>query len=113
MLITRRTVYPGQAGSKKWQKLYGDKLLCVRYKYDNHDNKRITTIELIADEQEWKPNKTIIPKNKIVQLRINYGEVDLARKVKSVGGRWNKEKKVWELAYGYVQALGLAKRIVD
>jgi hypothetical protein len=24
-----------------------------------------------------------------------------------------KRKKVWELAYGYVQALGIAKRIVD
>jgi len=112
-LITRRTVYPGKPGSKKWQKLYGDKLLCVRYKYDDQKKKRITTIELIADEQDWKPNKTFIPQNKIVQLRINYGEVDLARKVKSLGGKWNREKKVWELSYGYVQALGLAQRIVD
>ena len=68
---------------------------------------------MIADEQDWQPNRTFIPKNKIVPLRINYGEVDLARKVKSMGGKWNKEKKVWELAYRYVQALGLAKRIVD
>ena len=112
-MITRRTVYPGDPGSKKWQKLYGEKLLCVRYKYDEHNMKRITTIELIADEQDWKPKNSFIPKNKIVQLRINYGEVDLARKVKSLGGKWNKVKKVWELAYGYVQALGLAKRIVD
>ena len=66
-----------------------------------------------AGEQAWQPNTTFIPKNKIVQLRINYDKVDLARRVKSMGGRWNKSKKVWELAYGYVQALGLAKRIVD
>ncbi len=112
-MITRRTIYPGDPGSKKWQKLYGDRLLCVRYKYDNENKKRITTVELIADEQEWKPNKNIIPKNKIVQLRINYGEIDLARKVKSIGGKWNKDRKVWELAYGHVQALGLARRIVD
>ena len=111
-MITRRTVYPGDPGSKKWCKLYGDKLLCVRYKYDYPNKKRITTIELIADEQDWKPNETFIPKNKIVQLRINYGEVDLARKVKSLGGKWNKAGKVWELAYGYVQTLGLTKRIV-
>ena len=112
-MITRRKVYPGEPGSKKWQKLYGDKLLCVRYKYDEQNKKRITTIELIADEQDWKPNTTFIPKNKIVQLSIIYGEVDLARKVKTLGGKWNKDKKVWELAYGDVQALGLAKRIVD
>ena len=113
MLITKRTIFPGQAGSKKWQKLYGDKLLCVRYKYDEQNKKRITTIELIADEQDWQPSSSFIPKNKIVQLRINYGEVDLARKVKSMGGKWNKIKKVWELSYGYAQTLGLAKRIVD
>ena len=65
------------------------------------------------DIQNWKLNLTFIPKNKIVQLRINYGEVYLARKAKSMGGKWNKAKKLWELAYGYVQALGLAKRIVD
>ncbi|UCE08619.1 MAG: hypothetical protein JSW07_11600 [bacterium] len=33
----------------------------------------------------------------------------MARRVKSMGGRWNKSKKVWELAYGYDQALELAK----
>lgn len=112
-LITRRTVYPGYPGSKKWQKIYGDKLLCVRYKYDDVNKKRITTIELIVDEQDWKPNTTLIPKNKIVQLQINYGEIDLARKVKSMGGKWNKLKKVWEISYGSAQELGLAKRIVD
>ncbi len=112
-MITRRTIYPGDPGSKKWRNIYGDKLLCVRYKYDIQNKKRITTIELIADEQEWKPNATYIPKNKIMKLQINYGEVDLARKVKSMGGKWNREKGVWELAYRYVQTLGLAKRIVD
>ena len=87
--------------------------MCVQYKYDNQNKKRITTIEVIADEQDWQSNKTFITKNKIVQLRTNYGEVDLARKVKSMGGKWNKEKKVRELAYDYFQALRLVKRIVD
>lgn len=112
-MITRRKVERGDPGSKKWQKLYGDKLLCVRYKYDDQSRKRITTIELIADEQDWQPNTSLIPKNKIVPLRINYGEVDLARKVKSMGGKWNKKQKVWEIACGYAQELGSAKRIVD
>ena len=110
---TRRTIYPGKAGSKKWQKMYGDKLVCVRYKYDDQRKRRFTTIELVVEEQDWQPNTTIIPKNKIVQVQIKYGEVELARQVKSVGGKWNKDKKVWELCYGNVQALGLTKRIVD
>jgi hypothetical protein len=112
-LTTRRTIYPGEPGSKKWQKIYGDKLLCVRYKYDEANKRRITTIELIVEQRDWQSKQKFIPKNKIVQVKINYGEIDLARKVKSLGGKWNKTTKVWELAYGYVQALGLAKRIVD
>jgi len=82
-------------------------------RYDDQNKKRITTIEPIADEQDWQPNTTFIPKNKIVQIKINYGEIDLAKQVKSLGGRWNREKKVWNLPYGSVQALGLVKRIVD
>jgi len=85
----------------------------VRYKYDEITKKRMTTIELIVEKKDWQPKQKLIPKNKIVQVKINYGEIDLARKVKSLGGKWNKTKKVWELAYGYVQALGLAKRILD
>ena len=112
-MITKRTIYPGKPGSKKWHKIYGDKLICVRYKYDDTTKKRMTTIELMVEEQDWQPKVTFIPKNKIVQVKINYGEVDLARQVKSLGGRWNRDKKVWELSYGNVQALGLVKRIVD
>ena len=89
------------------------KLICVRYAYDNTTKKRMTTIELIVEQRDWQPKQTFIPKNKIVQIKINYGEIDLARQVKSLGGRWNRDKKVWELSYRNVQALGLAKRIVD
>jgi hypothetical protein len=112
-LITRRTIYPGKPGSKKWQKKYGDKLVCVRYKYDDITKKRMTTIELTVAEQDWQQNTAIIPKNKIVSIEIQYGEIDLARKVKSLGGKWNKDKKVWEISYGNVQFLGLTKRMVD
>jgi len=71
------------------------------------------TVELATDVQEWHKDSKRIPKNKIVQIRINYGEVDLGVKVKSFGGIWNKEKKVWELPFGAVHALGLTDRIID
>jgi len=112
-LKTKRTILPGKMGTKKWVKKYGDKLVCVRYKYDDKTQKRLTTIELIVEEQNWKPNTGVIPKNKIVYIGIKYGEVELARKAKALGGKWNKQKRVWELAYGKVQALGIAKRIMD
>ena len=91
----------------------GDKLICVRYKYDDTAKKRMTTFKLMVEQLDWQSQETFIPNNKNVQVKINYGEVELARQVKSLGGKWNREKKVWNLPYGSVQALGLAKRIVD
>ena len=57
--------------------------------------------------------KDWIPANKIMHLRIQYGEVDLARAVKGAGGRWNRVGKYWELAYADVKALGLDSRIIE
>ncbi len=47
-----------------------------------------------------------------MRLRIEYGEINLSRAVKSLGGRWIKSKKYWELPYGEVLALGLVERII-
>jgi hypothetical protein len=110
---TRKKLSPGQPGTKKLLKKYGKKLVCVRYRYDVLRHKRIKTVELIEEEVTWQKNSNKIPRNKIVKIRINYGEINLTRAVKSLGGRWNKSKKVWELPYREVLALGLVSRIVD
>jgi len=111
-LTTKRTLYPGQAGTKKWVKKYGDRLCCVRYKYDSKNNKKFTTVELIAEEKKWFPNPNRIPHNKLIDIRVRYGEVHIGKLVKAAGGTWNKKKNVWELAYKDVIALGLENRMV-
>jgi len=32
--------------------------------------------------------------------------------IRSAGGMWNKQKKLWQLPYGEVEVLGLQARIV-
>jgi hypothetical protein len=63
------------------------RLIYVRYKYDEVHKKRITTIEIIVDEKTWKVNRKRIPKNKIVFLHIEYGEVYIARLMKAADGK--------------------------
>ncbi|MEZ4525096.1 MAG: hypothetical protein R2941_04150 [Desulfobacterales bacterium] len=53
----------------------------------------------------------MLPK-KLLSVCIEYGEVELGKLVKAAGGRWNREKKVWELAHSDVAALGLLDRVV-
>lgn len=112
MMKAQRKIKPGQPGTKKWLEKYGSNLICVRYKYDEEQKKRITTIEIIVEEKDWNVNQKRIPKNKIVGLKVEYGEVQVARLIKAAGGKWNKSKKVWELPYKDVLALGLEPRLV-
>ena len=108
----KATIKPGQNGSKRYTREYGDQLVCVRYRYDKRRQKRLTTVELIVDEQDWVQGITI-PSDKIVPLRIAYGEIELREKVKEAGGYWDSKNKCWKLSYRLVYALGLEKRIMD
>jgi hypothetical protein len=112
-ILTKRTILAGQPGTKKWIDKYGKDLICVRYKYDPVKQKKIKTVELIAEERSYKTKKDKIHNNKIVSIRVSYNETDLQRKVKSFGGKWNKDKKVWELAYKYIVELGLSDRLIS
>ncbi len=52
---TRLKLKPGQRGTKKLQAMYGDRLVCVRYRYDLESGRRFKTIEIIVEEKEWSP----------------------------------------------------------
>jgi hypothetical protein len=110
---TRRTLLPGQPGTKKFVVQYGDELVCVRYRYDAARKLKLKTVEIIVEQSPWQPNSRRIPGNKRVPIRITYGERNLGTRVKAAGGRWNKHQKVWELAYKKVVELGLLDRIVE
>lgn len=76
------------------------------------NRKNLKTVELMAEERHYKAKKDKIHNNKIVALRVGYHETDLQRNVKSFGGKWNRDKQVWELAYKYVLELGLSDRLI-
>lgn len=50
----RRILKPGQPGTKKLVKRYGDNMLCVRYRYDEDKMMMYKTIEIIIDEKPWQ-----------------------------------------------------------
>ena len=112
----RLTLRPGQRGTKRLMAMYGDRLVCVRYRYDVERQKRVTTVEIMLEETDWTPN----PKKKqtprraepvVVGVRIDLNERDLQRAVKAAGGKWNAKQQVWELAYHDVVRLGLQYRV--
>jgi hypothetical protein len=46
---TRLTLRPGQSGTKKLLERYGERLVRVRYLYDEASGRRLKTVELIVE----------------------------------------------------------------
>jgi hypothetical protein len=109
----RSTVHPGHRGAKKLLTQYGERLVCVRYRYDEQRQKRLKTVELIIAEENWAPLEAPPPADALVPIRIARSEVTLRQQVKQLGGRWDPRRQVWAVRYGQAVALGLTERIVD
>jgi hypothetical protein len=108
----KRTLQPGQNGTKELLRRYGEQLVCVRYRYDQARQKRYKTVELIIDEQPWVSG-VVIPAERPVLLKIGYGEAELREQVKAAGGYWCAEQKAWRLPFRKVVDLGLERRLIE
>ena len=52
------TLRPGDRGTIRLVRKYGEKLIRVRYRYNPDTQKRVKTIELIIDERPWAPQES-------------------------------------------------------
>ena len=111
-LQIKKTLSPGKPGTVRLVEKYGDDLLCVRYRYDAVRKRKVKTVELIVEEGPWEPAPRPIHPETIVLLHVEYGEVNMGRRIKAAGGIWNRDKRVWELPYHEAVALGITDRIV-
>ncbi len=111
-MITQSTLKPGQRGTRQLVDLYGDRLVCVRYRYDPRAGKRYKTVELIVEEGQWWPPSNRKP-GQPVYVRVGYGEERLRERVKAAEAHWDARRKLWKLPYVEVAALGLEARIVE
>jgi hypothetical protein len=109
---TRLTLRPGDRGTKKLLAQYGDRLVCVRYRYDEKTGKRIKTAKLIIDETDEAPVDTSIPPCERRFITVGLDEKELREKVKNAGGRWHPDEVAWSLPYGRIVSLGLAARMI-
>lgn len=105
----RQTLRPGQRGTRRYTDRFGDRLVCVRYRYDAQTRRRVTTVEVVVDEADWTPR--LRPED-VVGVRVVWGEAELARRVKRAGGVWDGHRKVWQLPFAEVQRLGVEDRLV-
>ena len=110
---TRLHLKPGQKGTKQLLAQYGDRLVCVRYRYDTQRKKRFKTAGLIVAERDWDPPAPCFTADTLVGVRVGFAEVAMRDRVKQAGGKWNRRRKVWDMRYDQVVALKLEARIVE
>jgi len=108
---TRVILKPGQKGTKRLVEQYGEALICVRYRYDTENQKQYKTVEIIVSESEWTPPPAKYPDGTLVSLKIGINEMTLQNQVRAVGGRWDKEKRLWLVPYGCIAGTKLEKFI--
>lgn len=111
-----KTINAGKNGSRRLQREWGEKLLCVRYR--EHNKKIYTTIEIVIDERDKPPKnvcqfQTLSNRNKtIVAIKVAYEEEELRAKIKRHGGKWSKALKLWLIPYQVATHLAIRDRIV-
>jgi hypothetical protein len=110
---------PGEPGTKRIHAKYGEQLVCVRYRHDKQNHRRVTTIELIVDTGFYLPESNASSllgyqnNNRNVFVRIDYKEAELRRIIKSAGGKWDPVTKRWVLRYRDAEKLQLYERIEE
>ncbi len=97
---------PGQRGTRKLVRDFGDRLVCVRYRYDEGRKTRFTTVEIVVSEAPWKPKPF-----RHVRVDVRPWEISIREAVKKAGGRWEPENKLWRMRYDRALKLGLKVRI--
>lgn len=87
-------------------------LVCVRYRYDRGKHKQFKTVEIIVSERDWTPPPGKFADSDLVALRIGYGEKALQEKARALGGKWDRQHKVWFIRYGCIAGTPMEKLIV-
>ena len=83
------TLAAGANGTKKLVERYGDRLICVRYRYDREKHLRLKTVELIEEEAPW------LPPDALYLVKIDWEETELQARVKAAGATWDRERRRW------------------
>jgi hypothetical protein len=99
---TRLTLKSGQDGTIRLVDKYGDALVCIRFRYDVKNGKRLKTVELIVYAIDWSPPPLRYVSKDIFPLRKSASNMCLLTMVKAVSGRWKPEEQLCFVKFGSI-----------
>ena len=112
-----KTLKPGDRGTARLLRRYGERLVCVRYRFDPTRKKNVTTVELVVDERDAPGGYQRMyqrrpePRQQVL-VRVDFDETEMRARVKDAHGRWDPERRGWILPFATVRDMGMEDRIM-
>ena len=100
---------PGQRGTLRLVETYGEKLLCVRYRYDEKRGVKLKTVEIIVDEKPLRHPR--YNDDDVVPISVAFDETELRDALKKIRARWEPQIKMWFAPYGLIRGTPLEAKI--
>lgn len=56
-------------------------------------------MELIVEENDWEPRAVAYADERLVHIKVSLPGIDLQRRVKAAGGKWDRQRQAWAIRY--------------
>lgn len=112
-----KTMRPGERGTARHQRRYGERLCAVRYRKSDCGSRIVTTVEIIVDDRAAAPagvcHNAVNARQRAqpVAIKIAYDEIELRRLAKQAGARWSRSGRAWVMRRDTAVGLGLLHRV--
>ena len=108
----RKTLRPGDLGTRRFARDWGERLVCVRYRVDATKGLRYTTVEIVASAPiPRRPPGRPAP-SALVYVRTGGDEWELRQRLRAARAVWEPELDAWRLRYEIAVRLKLRRRLL-
>jgi hypothetical protein len=109
----RKTLRPGQPGTRRLQRDWGARLVCVRHRVDPVKGVRFTTAEIVVSrERATGPRRTLHP-DALVYARVGADEWELERRLRAARtATFDPELNLWRMRFETAVRLKLRRRLM-
>ncbi len=106
-----RTMWPPQAGTRRWMREYGEALVCVRHREDPAGLRRVVTVELVVGPVATRTGQHRLRDAAWYPIALSTADRGLQAQLRKHGARWDAEHRHWYVRGNVVRHFGLEDRI--
>jgi hypothetical protein len=109
----RKTMRPGEPGTRRHLRDWGERLVCVRHRVDPAKGLRFTTVEIVASAKRLARQKREPHPDALVYVRVGRDEWELERRLRTTkSATFDTDLNVWRMRYETAERLRLKRRLL-